>query len=420
MAPLTLRQQRDRASLYWLFGLFVLLPLTAVFGHRGIAPWLLLASLPAFARGDFWQSAFGQLFDKPDIKKPFFAGLVAIIIFCGWVFVSGFWSPKAQPSLILNVLAPVLVGGSVVWFSLNLPRVWAYRLSAAFSLSIAAGVTVLLFEGVTDGFLRSVLPPKDLTPGGWRDVTALGRGVTSLAPALFPAAAIAAMLRGKWIGVGIIAVGLLAASSNLVTANAGAIMVGVVAAALALMAPNRAVTIAGWTILIVLFLTPLLAFLPVEYIFQKFGGVAPASWLHRVAIWQAAGAQIPDGLPFGYGADYARIWKETAATVAVPGAPFELSIMPTHPHNVILQVWLELGLPGVIAIAAFIFFGLRILRQVSLPPVITAGLIGALAAIMVSMLIEGSIWQVWRHAAIALAAMGVALSYSLYRIRTAS
>ena len=420
MTPLTLRQQRDRASLYWLFGLFVLLPLTAVFGHRGVAPWLLLASLPAFARGDFWQSAFGQLFDRPDIKKPLFAGLVAIIIFCGWVFVSGFWSPKAQPSLILNVLAPVLVGGSVVWFSLNLPRVWAYRLSAAFALSIAAGLTVLLFEGVTDGFLRSVLPPKDMTPGGWRDVTALGRGVTSLAPALFPAAAIAAMIRGRWVGVGVVAVGLLAAMSNTVSANAAAILAGLAAAGLALAAPRRAIVIAGAAILAALFLAPLLAFMPVDLIFEKQGGVMPASWLHRVAVWQAAAAQIPDGLPFGYGADYARIWKETAETIAVPGSRFELSLMPTHPHNVFLQIWLELGLPGVFAIAAFVFFGLRILRELFLPPAILTGMMGALAAIMVSLLVEGSIWQVWRHAAIALAAMGVALSYSLYRIRSNS
>ena len=420
MAPLTLRQQRDRVSLYWLFALFVLLPMTAVFGHRGIAPWLLLASLPAFARGDFWQSAFGQLFDRADIKKPLFAGMAAIIFFCGWIFLSGYWSPKSQPSLIFNILAPVLVGGSVVWFSLHLPRVWAYRLSVAFALSIATGMVVLLFEGVTDGFLRSILPPKDTTPGGWRDVTALGRGVTSLVPALFPAAAIAAMIRGRAIGVGVIIVGLLAAVSNLVSANAAAVVLGAVAAGLALLAPRRAVSIAGWVIIVVLFSAPLLALLPVEAIFQKFGGAAPSSWLHRLAIWQAAGAQISEGLPFGFGADYARIWKETAGTIEVPGESVALSVMPTHPHNVFLQIWLELGVPGVLAMAAFVHFGFRALRAIALPTVVVAGLIGALSALLVSLLVEGSIWQVWRHAAIALAAMGVALSYSLYRIRTAS
>ena len=141
------RQRRDRTSLHLLFGLFVLLPITVVFGHKGVAPWLLLAALPAFARGDFWQSAFGQLFDHSDISRPFFAGFTAILFYCFWIFLSGFWSPQHHFSLTLWVLAPVLVGGSVVWFSLHLSRSWAYRLSYAFAISIAAGMAVLLFEG---------------------------------------------------------------------------------------------------------------------------------------------------------------------------------------------------------------------------------------------------------------------------------
>jgi len=414
---LTLRQQRDRFSRYFLYGLFVLLPLTAVFGHKGVAPWLLLASLPAFVRGDFWQSAFGQLFDSPDIKNPFFAAFVAIIVFCIWIFLSGFWSPKAQPSLMLYVLAPVLVGGSVVWFTLNLPRVWTYRLAIVFSLSITAGVTVLLFEGVTGGFLRGVLPPNDPSPDGSRDIIALGRGVTALAPALFPAGAIVAMLRSRWLGVAVVAIGFLAALSNDVAANVSAVTIGFAAAILALTAPRRALIVGGWILLALLFAAPALALLPVEQIFERFGSVTPASWLHRVAIWQSVAAGIPDGLPFGYGADYARIWRETAPLIDVPGSSIQLSLMPTHPHNVFLQIWLELGLPGVLTMAAAIYFSMRALLRAALPTVVITGIIGAVAAIAVSLMVEGSIWQVWRLAAMALAAMGVALSYSLYRLR---
>lgn len=416
--PLTLRQQRDRASLYWLFFLFALLPLTAVFGHRGVAPWLLLASLPAFARGDFWQSAFGQLFDAPDIRRPFFAGFIAILIFCGWIFLSGFWSPKGDPWMMLYVLAPVLVGGSVVWFALNLSGVWAYRLSAAFALSIAAGAAVLLFEGVTGGFLRSVLPPDDPGPGGARDIIALGRGVTALAPALFPAAAIAAMLLRRRYGVAVVAVGFLAAFSNDVTANATAVSAGALAAGFALAAPRAMLAACGWLFLALLFAAPLAAFLPVEALFERLNGAAPSSWLHRIAVWQATAASLPEGMPFGFGADYARILKETAPMIMVPGEAAPLSLMPTHPHNVFLQIWLELGLVGVLAVAAFVFFGMRILARASLPNGAAVGAAGAAAAIAVSMTVEGSLWQVWRLAAMALAAMGVALTYSLYRLRT--
>lgn len=416
---LTLRQQRDRASLYWLFFLFALLPLTVVFGHRGVAPWLLLASLPAFVRGDFWQSAFGQLFDRPDLRNPFFAGFVAILIFCLWIFLSGFWSPKGEPSLTLYVLAPVLVGGSVVWFALNLSGAWAYRLAAAFALSVAAGMAVLLFEGLTGGVLRSVLPPDDSGPDGSRDIIALGRGVTALAPAIFPAAAIAAMLRGRRYGAAVIVIGCLAAFSNDVTANVTAIGVGVFAAGMSLYAPRAMLAACGWLFLALLFAAPLAAFLPVEALFERFSGTAPPSWLHRIAVWQAAAASLPEGMPFGFGADYARILKETAPMITVPGAAAPLSLMPTHPHNVFLQIWLELGLVGVLTIAAFVFFGIRILARASLPNGVAVSAAGAAAAIAVSMMVEGSLWQVWRLAAMALAAMGVALTYSLYRLRSA-
>jgi len=63
----------------------------------------------------------------------------------------------------------------------------------------------------------------------------------------------------------------------------------------------------------------------------------------------------------------------------------------------------------------FIHFGGTILQRASLPTPNVAAVIGALAAIIVSVLVEGSLWQVWRLAAMALAGMGIALSYSLHR-----
>ena len=140
-----------------------------------------------------------------------------------------------------------------------------------------------------------------------------------------------------------------------------------------------------------------------------------ATWYHRLAIWDSAAARIADGMPLGFGADYARMWTESAPVVEVPGAQVPLSVMPLHPHNVILQIWLELGLPGVISLGLFFYFGGVALRRASLPTPIIAVTVGALAAIVVSLMVEGSLWQVWRLAAMALAAMGVALSYSLHQ-----
>ncbi len=412
---LTLRQQRDRASLYLLFCLFVLLPLTAVFGHRGVAPWLLLASIPAFLRGDFWQSAYGALFDRMNLREPYFVGFAAIMFFCFWIFLSGFWSPKHQYTLALYILAPVLVGGSVVWFSLNLTRAWIYRLSIAFAASVAAGMAVLLFEGLTGGILRAVLPPHDPSPDRAKDIFALASGVSALVPSLIPAAIIASMLVGRAAGLGLLALGAAAAASNNIMANIVAILAGLAVAYAAVKAPNRTLTATGWAIIAGLMLAPLAAFIPVEAAYQRIGDAAPSSWLHRLSIWQSVASRIPEGLPFGFGADFTRIWERTAPMIDVPGAPVPMSVIANHPHNLFLQTWLELGLPGVASFALFIYCGMRLLRRANLSPNVVAAIVGAVVAFLATMMVDGSLWQVWRFASIALAAMGAGLGYSIGR-----
>ena len=413
------RDKRDKASRRLFYGLFFLLPLTVVFGHRGLAPWLLLASLPAFARGDFWQAAFGKLFDNPSLKDPKFAGFTAILFFCFWIFVSGFWSPKHQYDLALYVLAPVLVGGSVTWYALNLSRVWAWRLGRAFLLAIVGGMIVLALEGVSGGVLRGLFPPHE--PDRTRDTIALARGVTALTPALFPAAAIAVRLWSKPAAILVLLLGLVAAALNDVTANVVAIMIGLGATMVALMAPRLSLKLAGWGAIVLLLGFPIAAaFIPVETIYAFFNDqasgetqMAMASMLHRLAIWKATAIESFSGMPFGHGADYARIWKEIAPMVAVPGMPNLVSVSPNHPHNVFIQVWLELGVPGIAALLLFFYYGLKTLLRAGLSKAVSAAAVGAFAAILASVVVEGSLWQVWRMAAMALAASGVAFLHSL-------
>ena len=186
------------------------------------------------------------------------------------------------------------------------------------------------------------------------------------------------------------------------------------AAIIAFKAPRRTVRYLSYGAIAALILAPLAVFLPVDELYAQTGTMVPASWLHRIAIWQAAGSQIPAGLPFGFGADYARMWHETAPMVSVPGVAVPLSTMPNHPHNLFLQVWLELGLPGVIALGGFLYFGGRTFSGAALQKPIIAAAAGAFSAILVSLLVEGSLWQVWRFAAMGIAAMGVGLAHSIH------
>lgn len=414
MEKVGFRRRRDQASLLLLFGLFALLPLTVVFGHRGLAPWLLLASIPAFFRGDFWLLSFGAVFDRMDPRVPFFAAFLSITVFCAWIFLSGFWSPREKPSLAFWVFGPVLIGGIVAWFAANVNRVWAWRIAVAYAAAIVIGMGVLAFEGLSGGALRAILPPEDPTPDRSRDIIALGRGVTALAPALFPAGIIAAAVWNRWASLAVIALGVAAAFLNDVSANAVALAAGLAAAIIAFKAPRATVRGLSFLALAALILAPLAVFIPVDAVIALGEGWAPSSALHRIAIWHAAAERIPAGFPFGFGADYARIWKDAADTISVPGAAAPLSVMPLHPHNLYLQIWLELGIPGVLAFGGFLYWGAAAFARAGLEKAVIAAAAGAFAAVLASTLIETSLWQVWRFAAMGLAAMGVGLAHSLH------
>ena len=61
----------------------------------------------------------------------------------------------------------------------------------------------------------------------------------------------------------------------------------------------------------------------------------------------------------------------------------------------------------------FVWFGLAALLRARLSRAVGAAIAGAFVAILVSIMVEGSLWQVWRLAAMALAASGIALAHML-------
>ncbi|MCB2098187.1 MAG: hypothetical protein KDE05_11175, partial [Parvularculaceae bacterium] len=117
--------------------------------------------------------------------------------------------------------------------------------------------------------------------------------------------------------------------------------------------------------------------------------------------------------PFGCGADFSRALAADARLIEVPGAPGGLPAMPIHPHNAFLQMWLELGLPGVVAAASALIAAAISLYKLSMSRPAFAAICGALAASLISLLVEASLWQAWRLAVFGLAAFACAVAYRL-------
>jgi len=110
---------------------------------------------------------------------------------------------------------------------------------------------------------------------------------------------------------------------------------------------------------------------------------------HRLLISQFVLGKIAERPLSGFGFDSSRAIPGGRAP-AIAGQP----VLPLHPHNGILQVWLELGLPGAIIAAVIAFLVLR--RMAAFEPRGPAAMANATFAAFVTIaVISYGIWQNW-------------------------
>jgi O-antigen ligase len=138
------------------------------------------------------------------------------------------------------------------------------------------------------------------------------------------------------------------------------------------------------------------------------------SALHRIYIWNFVAERIADKPVAGWGLDAARRMPGGQDTVTLgencPGANlFVGQKLPLHPHNAILQTWLELGGVGVVlGFGALVLMLGRLYRdrqRAAAAVLVAASVSGTLVA-----LVSYGIWQEWFLSALMLAAGVTALA----------
>ena len=393
-----------------LIGLAGLLPVWIVLAHRGVAPTLLAMGLVVATRGDIWRTGIRYFVSKPDWSSPLARAGVFFFAFCLWTGITGLWAPRADaPRLALDILLPVLAGGAVIWeISRRAPERLAL-FGKCLAYGGAAAIVLIAFEAASSGFLRAVIPPADVLPGRTRDMIALGRGATVVTITVFAALTLFYRYVPSRPAIAVLALAALFAAIRLeIFSNVAGLALGGLVFWAALKAPQITLTILGAVILAALLLAPLAMFIPVELAIAELSGRIPISWLQRLAIWRASGELAVGCLPLGCGADYARAVHALHEKIAIPGAPAPLSVMPVHPHNLFLQIWMEFGLPGFALFGAALVNAVRAARLAPLSRLETAALAASAASFLVSALVEASLWQLWRLSAPLLAGMFIA------------
>ena len=122
-------------------------------------------------------------------------------------------------------------------------------------------------------------------------------------------------------------------------------------------------------------------------------GVAKASWEARVQIWGVAATHAAERPLLGWGLDGSR---------AFPG------VIPLHPHDMSLQVWLELGAAGaILAVAFWMLVFERCAAMAREDRTLAAAATASAAAYLVIGALSFGAWQEWWLALGALSAAAI-------------
>ena len=126
----------------------------------------------------------------------------------------------------------------------------------------------------------------------------------------------------------------------------------------------------------------------------------------RFRIWDFVGERVAEKPVLGWGMNSSRNIPGGNVSIPSPLGPATMgtNVLPLHPHNMVLQWWLELGAVGAIVFGGFIAFtALRLGRGGAGRDAAAAGL-AVLAFLSLFGLLSYGMWQSWWLASQALVA----------------
>ena len=316
-----------------------------------------------------------------------------------WAAVAMLWAPEPAwtnwlQSWIVISAAAILVGGieTRTFRPPTTPVVYA----------VVALFGILLVERVTGGGVIGLVRTTDTTD---RLFNVLSAGLAFLCCLTFPAAAlIARTYKLPAAAIFAAAVFALAVSYHMDAAPA-ALAVGAIAFAAVYLGGRRVLFAGAVVAALVAMLWGVAAELAVARgAADWLNAHVDVNWGLRVQIWARVATLIGEHPFIGLGFEAGRMVGRPDVT----GAPVPVPFM--HPHNGMLQVWLELGVVGVALLLAWGALAVRRLAVLAANKSALATAAATLATTSVFWLVSFGLWAGWWLAALGLIAAALVLA----------
>jgi O-antigen ligase len=273
------------------------------------------------------------------------------------------------------------------------------RFGRAGGLAVAAGFGGGAALAIADLALGGVLSAWARSHGDLQSIRiSYSRGAVAHALLLTPLAWWLWRERARRLGALFLVPGVIAITQLTSLSAQVAVATGVLVAALVWQWPRlvRVVAVVPAALLLV---APALPYQPTGPIGCLVAAAKPSA-LHRLHIWDHIAEKIPERVVFGHGVEAARFLPQGRETVVLatcddpPVVVGQGERVPLHPHNAALQIWLELGLVGVIAMLVVLAAVGRALVAVEdrVARALSASLVAAAVA---AALVSYGLWQNW-------------------------
>ncbi len=369
------------------------IPLLTFFAPRALAPLAVVAAAVALGLALYHR--------RSPLLAP--SPVVAILgVLCVWVLLSGIWASdtwlavRGAAKLGGGALAGILVFGLAT--SLGSAHAGIVRCALAGGVALAAVMLAVevMFSSPLSTLIRDSMPAVQWYGHFWLNPCA---SVISLL--VWPVAWTCWRRYHPIAAVVVLAAVALIDNALGYTTAAGAIAIGAVAAAGVGLLGRRASIFIGAAFVVVFLAAPLVPgrVIGPETIANASSQVKQAV-THRLHIWQFAAERIAENPVRGWGMNASRTipgGKESAHDPVLGSLGENL---PLHPHNIMLQVWLELGVPGAVLLALLGFTVILRLGGAATARLTASLRMGQLVTALVISSASYSAWSSWWLAAL--------------------
>jgi O-antigen ligase len=370
-------------------------PPLGLFAPLGLSPLLFFAAIGALvvaARERQW----------PLASRPLLIGFAALV---AWSALSAIWAIDPAHSLLRALRLAAELGSGLILLDAahRLTPRGRHLVLLALTAGLVLGALLVGLDRATDGALVRPFSQR------YNGATAQDRGATVYAMLVWPALLWTGRRHGPLAALVLLA--LVAATILVLPSDAAKLALGVggIVFLLGLGLGRMFAREGQWLVPLLLLAMPFLALsLPPTTTLAAMHDFK-ASGIHRLIIWRFAAEHVAERPILGWGLDASRdlpgMHERFALPVGTGGETTMVEMMPLHPHNNAIQLWLELGLPGALIGAALIAFVLRRLAAPDLDPGVRTVALAALAASLVIACLSYGLLQGWWLGALCLASL---------------